>query len=356
MLLSAAHKIIKENNIKKNEKEGIPNTKNKCFICDKTFSLILRQHQCKNCLKAVCANCSPKKLIVHEYDPSNKTHRVCNICYPRLSKITSKSTTIHKYEANGLTQIAENINELLTDPNTNSISVWLSTFEKCWLRSKYPKYYKTKQKELLHNNDNEEPILTRNRQKIPIKIDKNIDDSNPITIIKAGTLWINIIEAMGIPNHNPLDKPDVYARYYVTDNIYDKAFTESKEYETHVVNNSFNPQWNRERTIPIYNTTGNLVIELWDKDLTTSKFLGSLHLKLSRLFLHYSTSHANDNNIIDDWFEVKIIDRYKNKINNKKNNNIKNKKVNSDEKEEQEPVYKKVDSIPNMRADDSKKC
>mmetsp|Transcript_8465 Transcript_8465/g.14215 ORF Transcript_8465/g.14215 Transcript_8465/m.14215 type:complete len:111 (-) Transcript_8465:597-929(-) len=52
---------------------------NNCFICEREFSFIDRQHHCRKCGTAVCSHCSNHRLPLHElgyYDPV----RVCKNC------------------------------------------------------------------------------------------------------------------------------------------------------------------------------------------------------------------------------------------------------------------------------------
>merc|ERR1712154_542405 len=91
-----------------------------CFICNIQFSFIVRQHKCKNCLKAVCSSCSPLKLPVPSFDATNKPHRVCNICYdkfPHTFVVTPYMTCIQKraiYKKE-INQLQKNKMELIDD-------------------------------------------------------------------------------------------------------------------------------------------------------------------------------------------------------------------------------------------------
>ncbi|CAD8208511.1 unnamed protein product [Paramecium octaurelia] len=61
-------------------KKTLPRPKHqKCEICQKNFSLLLQQHQCKRCQRAVCCDCGRFKAIIVDYDLKTQ-HRCCQIC------------------------------------------------------------------------------------------------------------------------------------------------------------------------------------------------------------------------------------------------------------------------------------
>ncbi|CAD8194634.1 unnamed protein product [Paramecium pentaurelia] len=61
-------------------KKTLPRPKQqRCEICQRNFSLLLKQHQCKRCNRAVCCDCGRFKVIVVDYDLKTQ-HRCCIIC------------------------------------------------------------------------------------------------------------------------------------------------------------------------------------------------------------------------------------------------------------------------------------
>ncbi|CAD8103139.1 unnamed protein product [Paramecium sonneborni] len=61
-------------------KKTLPRQKQqKCELCNKNFSLLLQQHLCKRCQRAVCYDCGKFKGLVIDYDLKQQ-HRVCTIC------------------------------------------------------------------------------------------------------------------------------------------------------------------------------------------------------------------------------------------------------------------------------------
>ncbi|CAD8115460.1 unnamed protein product [Paramecium sonneborni] len=61
-------------------KKTLPRPKQqKCEICQRNFSLLLLQHQCKRCQRAVCCDCGKFKAIIVDYDLKTQ-HRCCIIC------------------------------------------------------------------------------------------------------------------------------------------------------------------------------------------------------------------------------------------------------------------------------------
>ncbi|CAK63184.1 unnamed protein product (macronuclear) [Paramecium tetraurelia] len=61
-------------------KKPLPRPKQqRCEICQRNFSLLLQQHQCKRCKRAVCFDCGKFKAIIVDYDLKTQ-HRCCIIC------------------------------------------------------------------------------------------------------------------------------------------------------------------------------------------------------------------------------------------------------------------------------------
>merc|ERR1712129_156896 len=93
------------------------------------------------------------------------------------------------------------------------------------------------------------------------------------------------------------------------------CFGETHKYSTKVHHHTYEPVWKEDETIIITNTTGKLVVELWDYDFgDADDYLGKVEIELSDLFLHFSITQDDDNqssNIIDDWFEVQLAEEYK---------------------------------------------
>ena len=50
-----------------------------CFICEKQFSYLNRQHHCRKCGTAICKNCSKVKIPLPELAYNNPV-RICINC------------------------------------------------------------------------------------------------------------------------------------------------------------------------------------------------------------------------------------------------------------------------------------
>ena len=50
-----------------------------CQLCQRSFSLLVRRHHCRNCGKCVCGTCAFSKVRMDQVD-ENKLQRVCNVC------------------------------------------------------------------------------------------------------------------------------------------------------------------------------------------------------------------------------------------------------------------------------------
>jgi hypothetical protein len=59
-----------------------------CNDCQKKFSIMVREHQCKRCLKPVCSDCGGFRREVFGSVPgAPKDHRVCKNCLQSSSYI-----------------------------------------------------------------------------------------------------------------------------------------------------------------------------------------------------------------------------------------------------------------------------
>lgn len=53
---------------------------NCCLVCGKEFSLAVRRHHCRVCLRLVCGDCSSRTLPVEREDGKVKGERACDEC------------------------------------------------------------------------------------------------------------------------------------------------------------------------------------------------------------------------------------------------------------------------------------
>ena len=53
-----------------------------CQLCGSEFGVFNREHQCKRCFRAVCADCGETKRDVYKPKMNRKPHRLCKICTP----------------------------------------------------------------------------------------------------------------------------------------------------------------------------------------------------------------------------------------------------------------------------------
>eukprot|EP01084_Bolivina_argentea_P030237 56064_1 len=315
----------------------------------------------------VCNTCSKHKIkLKNKEDDKTKKERVCDKCYDSKdvskaidSEDVSKAIDSKDLLSNELTKeqntFQTKLRNGLTDPSQNFISVFLSIFHKHWLRIKYLQYYQEKIKEFIGETHNNKMIqvlsaptkmISNSTAKmgkmftksvsnvIPLK-KGNKSEENPskqaqdithlqtktanteipeIPVISCGVLWVNVMTARNIPDCDSFAAPDAYCEYYVTST--DKYQTEDgkcifpPKYSTKTKSNTFTPEWNEDQSIIITNTTGNLVCELWDRETVgDNELLGKVEIPLHTLYLRHSCGET----IIDDWFEVKICDDFKNK-------------------------------------------
>ena len=55
--------------------------KENCEICENSFGVFTREHQCKRCRRAVCEKCAThKQHVVENNKRSEKPHRLCSVC------------------------------------------------------------------------------------------------------------------------------------------------------------------------------------------------------------------------------------------------------------------------------------
>ena len=306
---------------------------------------------CRNCGFLVCGSCSPQRVFVPRI---NENGRVCNACYNLLTnKIKNINSTNNSINDNNITT-TNNTKNIRNNDNNDSNSftegkeqktetktpdkrlknnntsnnvkdsdnisdeilflmlkeanwkTWFSVFNKYWLRYMYPSEYEKSVKMI-------KDVNTTGKIKFIDEINKKI------CVIQTGILWINIIEAIGLPSCDALSPPDCFCRFYVESN--DVLFNDDKVYFTKTIHDDWAPKWNESETIIITNSTGNLIIELWDWDaLSKNDFLGNIIIPLKDLFIHFEYCNNNKNNIndgdniIDDWFKFNISPEYLNKI------------------------------------------
>lgn len=62
--------------------ESLParGTEKNCLDCNKKFSIVAREHQCKRCLKAVCSECGNNRKEVYSASFTLRDNRVCKSC------------------------------------------------------------------------------------------------------------------------------------------------------------------------------------------------------------------------------------------------------------------------------------
>lgn len=275
----------------------VPDHKHKnCMQCGKKFSMMHRKHHCRKCGNLVCDDCSKNRWYIET--PSGKgEQRVCDACFHELSNH-------HPVVSNPQYQV-------LTQPTFIS---WIQTFEKSWIRSRYPKKYKKYKRQLLHgdhygdkettpilknptpsnatitskftpkvlekrksrsddnkdslpankardsakskyqrpqkekyanmntsqkqsNNNNKNvsngPLQMSSRKSMPITRKRKY---NPLVVVQTGVLYVNIMEAQGLPDCDTFSQPDGYCVYYVTNN--DPCFGQTTKYSTKVQHNT----------------------------------------------------------------------------------------------------------------------
>jgi len=64
----------------KNETNILRGIEKKCQICGNGFSIFKKEHQCKRCFRAVCADCGEAKVNVFKQGFARRPHRTCKIC------------------------------------------------------------------------------------------------------------------------------------------------------------------------------------------------------------------------------------------------------------------------------------
>ena len=273
----------------------VPDHKHKhCMQCGKEFSMFHRKHHCRKCGNLVCDDCSKQKWYIES--PSAKgNQRVCDTCFHELSNH-------HPVVSNPQYQV-------LTPPTFIS---WIQTFEKSWIRSRYPKKYKKYKRSLLHghydcdideekeinnlknpkpsnatiaskftpkvlerrkskNDDNNDSLpANKSRDSVKSKYQRpqkekyaNMSTSkkqskndsngppqmsslrksitrkrkyNPLVVVQTGVLYVNIMEAQGLPDCDTFSQPDGYCIFYVTNN--DPCFGQTTKYSTRVQHNT----------------------------------------------------------------------------------------------------------------------
>ena len=51
-----------------------------CELCGTEFGIMNREHQCKRCFRAVCADCGTTKRDVYNPKMAKRPHRLCRPC------------------------------------------------------------------------------------------------------------------------------------------------------------------------------------------------------------------------------------------------------------------------------------
>lgn len=163
-------------------------------------------------------------------------------------------------------------------PKTNSDwNAWYATFDTYWLKSNHTEFYEEEKKRLLQiqkstaekEQQTRKTSLSSNSSSINPKSDENHNKNkyqrqqksryanshqqtssptvvkknahmlalkNRIAIVENGILWINVMEAVGIPDCDTFSLPDCYCKYYITSN--DPCF--NHKYYTKVKDNTVN--------------------------------------------------------------------------------------------------------------------
>ena len=236
MSLFHSKKKEKPDKINQANTEWVPDHKHKhCMQCNKEFSMFHRKHHCRKCGNLVCGDCSKNEWYI-ESPAGNGNERVCDACFHKLSNH-------HPVTSNPKFRV-------LTEPNFFS---WIATFQKSWIRSRYPKKYKKYKHQLLHGYDKGKK--NKSKLKTPKISDKHTNDNdnplpmsstkkkryNPLVIVQTGILYVNIMEAQGLPDCDTFSQPDGYCIFYVTNN--DPCFGQTTKYSTKVQHNTVKIQY-----------------------------------------------------------------------------------------------------------------
>ncbi|CAK79075.1 unnamed protein product (macronuclear) [Paramecium tetraurelia] len=74
--------------------QDIRGKKKACEICQKDFSVLQKEHQCKRCKRAVCYSCSQNKEIIYKIglyksasNVDQKPHRQCDLCHEESQRM-----------------------------------------------------------------------------------------------------------------------------------------------------------------------------------------------------------------------------------------------------------------------------
>ncbi|CAD8093975.1 unnamed protein product [Paramecium primaurelia] len=74
--------------------QDIRGKKKACEICQKDFSVLQKEHQCKRCKRAVCYSCSQNKEIIYKIglyksasSVDQKPHRQCDLCHEESKRM-----------------------------------------------------------------------------------------------------------------------------------------------------------------------------------------------------------------------------------------------------------------------------
>jgi predicted dithiol-disulfide oxidoreductase (DUF899 family) len=58
------------------------------MLCDREFRFGRSEHQCKRCLRAVCADCGKEKITVYKLGFVRNAHRGCKMCVEDIQNIS----------------------------------------------------------------------------------------------------------------------------------------------------------------------------------------------------------------------------------------------------------------------------
>lgn len=201
----------------------------KCYLCEKPFSVFTRKHHCRNCGKIICDACSSKKI---KFDNDNDTERVCDLCYncssdknseqcktylqtnqfmpkktkqyldkrdgffyvitPGMNKKNSYGQKIQSHDQELKLETGTNVSIALLDDRREITGYIMNAFKRddensIQLHVTHPDEdgYYTKESTIIIENDPEGQIDKKGLTDIQIK--KGVNDSNP----KPGVLYVD---------------------------------------------------------------------------------------------------------------------------------------------------------------------
>ncbi|XP_043489825.1 FYVE, RhoGEF and PH domain-containing protein 4-like [Polistes fuscatus] len=83
---------------------------NRCMVCEVSFSVMKRKHNCRACGIVVCSKCSNQKLLFED----NKNMRVCRLCHAALTQPLSKSPSSPSGPVPSLLQVSASAPSVLS--------------------------------------------------------------------------------------------------------------------------------------------------------------------------------------------------------------------------------------------------